>query len=123
MWRVIFAHLLVLLRKATANFVIIIWRVPIGSRSSHHLLPYKMAPSCPDPFHFASPFGCFYRTLDGVERSSECSLGPADLWRLFPTLRVGKRLPETLDRPGTRDQLPFGCAVVLLFHGPVSSHG
>ena len=22
-----------------------------------------------------------------------------------------------------RDQLPFGCAVVLRFHGPVSSHG
>jgi hypothetical protein len=22
-----------------------------------------------------------------------------------------------------RDQLPFSCAVVLLFHGPVSSHG
>ena len=61
-----------------------------------------MAPSCPDPFHFASPYGCFCRKLDGVERLSECSPGPADLWRLFPTLSVGKRFPETLDRPGTR---------------------
>lgn len=85
-----------------ANFVIIIWRVPIGSRSSHHLLPYKIAPSCPDPFHFASPFGYFCRKLDGVEKSSECSPGSAVLWRLFPTLSVGKRLPETLGRPETR---------------------
>lgn len=30
-------------KKATANFVTITWRVPIGRRSSHHLLPYKMA--------------------------------------------------------------------------------
>ena len=30
-------------KKATANFVTITWRVPIGRRSSHQLLPYKMA--------------------------------------------------------------------------------
>jgi len=30
-------------KKATANFVTITWRVPLGRRSSHQLLPYKMA--------------------------------------------------------------------------------
>ena len=29
------------------NFVILIWRASMRSRSSHHLLPVKMAPNCP----------------------------------------------------------------------------
>jgi hypothetical protein len=37
------------------NFVIIIWRVSMRSRSSHHLLPDKMAPNCPVLLTFRLP--------------------------------------------------------------------